>query len=148
MEVLVIGPEPPCIRCHTLLRYAKDMETVFPGEVEVRRVSAHSEEAKEYGNVEGGHHIAEAYNVQHDHEKIESLMKEIDELKKDEQKNESSIQEKFQAIDQALQPIKEKAKDEGYLMTPVLVVNGKIKSMDYVPEKETIKEWIESELGH
>ena len=45
-------------------------------------------------------------------------------------------------------PIKERAKEEGYLMTPVLVVGGKIKSMDYVPEKEKIKEWIESELNH
>jgi hypothetical protein len=33
-------------------------------------------------------------------------------------------------------------------MTPVLIVNGKIRSMDYVPEKEIIKEWVESELGH
>ena len=148
MEVLVIGPEPPCIRCNTVHRLTKNVGEEFPGKVEVRRISAYSEEAKKYGKIEGGHHIANVHKISHDHEKIESLMKEIEELKKDEQKNEGLIKEKFKAIDQALKPIKEKAKEEGYLMTPVLVVNGKIKSMDYVPEKERIKEWIENELNH
>lgn len=148
MEVLVIGPEPPCIRCNTLHKLAKEAGEEFQGKVEVRRVSAHSEEAGKYGKIEGGHHIADIHNVAHNHEKIESLMKEIDELKKDEQKNEGLIKEKFRAIDQELKPVKEKASEEGYLMTPVLVVNGKIKSMDYVPEKENIREWIEHELNH
>ena len=148
MEVLVIGPEPPCIRCNTLHRFANEVGEQFSGKVEVRRISAHSEEAKKYGKIEGGHHIAQIHNVSHNHKKIESLMGEINELKKDEQKNENLIKEKFKAIDQELMPIKERAKEEGYLMTPVLVVGGKIKSMDYVPEKEKIKEWIESELNH
>jgi hypothetical protein len=124
-----------------------EMENIYPGRVSVRRVSAHSDEGRSYGKIEGGHHIAEVYNVLHNHDEIESLMKEIDELKKNEQKNESVIAEKFQAIDEALKPVKEKAKEKGYLMTPVLVVNGKVKSMDYVPGKEKIKEWIDAELG-
>lgn len=148
MEVLVIGPDPPCIRCSTVHRLAKEVGDQYPGKVEVRRISASSEEAERYGKIEGGHHIASAYNVSHDHEMIESLMKEIEELKRDEQKNMSLISTKFKAIDEALKPIKEKAKEQGYLMTPVLIVNGKIKSMDYVPEKERIKEWVEIELGH
>ena len=53
-------------------------------------------------------------------------MKEIEELKKHEQENENLISEKFKAIDEALRPIKEKAQEEGYLMTPVLIVNGKL----------------------
>ena len=73
MEVLVIGPEPPCIRCSTAHRLAKEVGEQFPGKVEVRRISAYSEEAKKYGKIEGGHHIASAYNVSHDHEKIESV---------------------------------------------------------------------------
>ena len=88
MEVLVIGPEPPCIRCNTLHRLANEVEQEFPGKVEVRRISAHSEEAGKYGKIEGGHHIAETYNIAHNHKRIESLMKEINELKKDEKKNE------------------------------------------------------------
>jgi hypothetical protein len=148
MEVIVIGPDPPCIRCSTVHRLAKEVGEQYPGNVEVRRISASSEEAERYGKIEGGHHIAAAHNVSHDHEKIESLMKEIEELKKNEQNNHSLISDRFKAIDEALKPIKEKAKEEGYLMTPVLIVNGKIKSMDYVPEKERIKEWVESELGN
>ena len=148
MEVLVIGPEPPCIRCNTLHRLANEVREDLPGKVEVRRVSAHSEEAGKYGKIEGGHHIAETFNIAHNHERIESLMKEINELKKDEKKNEELINEKFKAIDEELSPIKKKAKEVGILMTPVLVVNGKIKSMDYVPDMGLIRKWVEEELSY
>ena len=147
MEVLVIGPEPPCIRCNTLHMLATEVKEDFPGNVEVRRISAHSEEAGRYGKIEGGHHIAETFNISHNHKRIESLMKEINELKKDEKKNEELINEKFKAIDKELKPIKEKAREVGILMTPVLVVNGKIKSMDYVPAKGLIRKWVEEELN-
>ena len=148
MEVLVIGPEPPCIRCNTLHRLANEVREDFPGKVEVRRVSAHSEEAGKYGKIEGGHHIADNFNIAHNHERIESLMKEINELKEDAEKNEGLIHEKFKAIDEELRPIKEKAREVGILITPVLIVNGKIKSMDYVPDRGLIRKWIEEELNH
>jgi hypothetical protein len=31
-------------------------------------------------------------------------------------------------------------------MTPILVINGKVKAMGFVPDKEKIREWIEAEL--
>lgn len=148
MEVLVIGPEPPCIRCNTVHKLAKEVGAEFQGEVEVRRISAHSEEAKNYGKVEGGHVIAEVEKVDHDHQGIEKLMREIDELKNDEAKNKGLIEGKMKEIQEKLTPISNKAEEAGYLMTPVVVVNGKIKSMGYVPKKEKIQEWVESELKY
>ena len=53
MNVLVIGTDPPCIRCHTTFKRAKEVAGQFPG-IEVRKIVIHSEEAEKYGKVESG----------------------------------------------------------------------------------------------
>jgi hypothetical protein len=146
MEILVIGPEPPCIRCNTVHKFAKEVGAKLQGEVEVRRISAHSEEAKKYGKVETGHVIAEMEKVDDDYKGNKKLMQDVEELQSDEEKNKGLIAGKLQELQEKLTPIRKKAEEAGYLMTPVVVVNGKVKSMGYVPEKEKIKEWVESEL--
>jgi hypothetical protein len=73
-------------------------------------------------------------------------MKEIDELKAEEEKNWSLIEAKMKEIQEKLTPISKKAEEKGYLMTPVLVINGQVKANGYVPSKEKIREWVKSEL--
>ena len=145
MEIIVIGTEPPCIRCHTTFKRAKEVSEQFPEEIEVRKVAIHSEEAEKYGKVEAGHGIEVAGKVKPDLESMGKLLRELDELTADEEKNESLIDTKLKELEKVLQPVKEKAKELGYLMTPVLVINGQVKSMDYVPSKEEIQAWIEIE---
>jgi len=145
MEIVVIGTEPPCIRCHTTFKRAKEVAQQFPEEIEVRKVAIHSEEAEKFGKVEAGHGIEVAGKVKPDFEKMGKLLRELDELTADEEKNESLIDAKLKELEKVLQPIKEKARELGYLMTPVLVINGQVKSMDYVPSKEEIQAWIEIE---
>ncbi|MFC1983407.1 thioredoxin family protein [Chloroflexota bacterium] len=145
MEIVVIGTEPPCIRCHTTLKRAKEVAQQFPGNIEIRKVAIHTEEAEKYGKVEAGHGIEETSEVKADSEKKGELLQELDELRADEEKNESLIDAKLKELEKVLAPVKETAKELGYLMTPVLVINGQVKSMDYVPSKEEIKVWIEIE---
>lgn len=45
-------------------------------------------------------------------------------------------------LDAALMPCKEKADAEGWLMTPVLILDEQVVFRGYVPEKERIKEKI------
>jgi hypothetical protein len=146
MEIIVIGPEPPCIRCNTTLKRAKEVAQQYSGQIEVRRIATHTEEAAEYGKVETGHEIEQVGNVKPDIESMQRLVKELDELKVDEEKNESLIDAKLKELEKAITPVKVKAKELGYLMTPVLIVNNQVKSMDYVPSKEEIRGWIEIEL--
>ena len=146
MEIVVIGTEPPCIRCLTTYKRAKEVVQQFPGEIEVRKVAIHSEEADKYGKVEAGHGIAEAGNIKPDVESMGKLLQELDVLTADEVKNESLIDARLKDLESVLMPIKEKARELGYLMTPVLIVNGQVKSTDYVPSKEEIQGWIEIEL--
>jgi hypothetical protein len=145
MEIVVIGTEPPCIRCHTTFKRAKEVAQQFPHKIEVKKIAIHTAEAEKYGKVEAGHGIEQAGNVKPDFEKMIKLLRELEELKADEEKNESLIDAQLKDLEKVLAPVKEKAKELGFLMTPVLVVNGKVKSIDYVPSKEEIKAWIEIE---
>jgi len=52
----------------------------------------------------------------------------------------------MQKIQEKLTPITKKVEEKGYLMTPVLIINGQVKASGYVPSKEKIREWVESEL--
>ena len=148
MEILVIGPEPPCVRCINTARFAKEVAEQFSGKVTVRKIDTHAEEAQKYGKVEGGGSIAEIEKVDYDSEGFKRLMQEAGGLMSDKERNKSSIEGKLQEIQEKLTPITEKAKEAGYLMTPVVVVNEKVKSMGYVPSKDEIQKWVESELGH
>lgn len=145
MEIVVIGTEPPCIRCHTTFKRAKEVAQQFSEEIEVKKLAIHTKEAEKYGKVEAGHGIEVAGNVKPDFDKMVKLLRELDELKADEDKNESLIDARLKDLEIVLAPIKEKARELGYLMTPVLVINGQVKSMDYVPSKEEIRAWIEIE---
>jgi hypothetical protein len=145
MEILVIGTEPPCIRCLTTFKRAQEVARQLPGNIEVRKIAIHSAEASKYGKVESGHGIGEASRVKPDSGKMMQLMGELNELVKDEAKNEKIIDAKLKELEKVLQPVKDKAKELGYLMTPVLIINGQVKSMDCVPDKEEIKAWIQIE---
>jgi len=146
MEIIVIGPEHPCIRCVTTFKFAKEIAEEFPGKIEVRKIFTNSEEARKYGKAEGGLEISQVEKVDHDNKGIERLMKEIDELKAEEEKNWSLIEAKMKEIQEKLTPITKKAEEKGYLMTPVLVINAQVKASGYVPKKEKIREWVKSEL--
>ena len=147
-EILVIGPEPPCVRCLNTHRFATEVAQQIAGEtIEVRRVVAHSEEAQKYGRVEGGHDIAKREKVRADVNKLVNLVGQIEVLERDKGDEDGLIEDKLGEIDTVLAPLIQKAEAIGSLMTPVLVINGKVKSSGYVPRKEQIREWIISELG-
>jgi hypothetical protein len=145
VEIVVIGPEPPCVRCLNLHRFASDVAARFPEQhIEVRKIFSHTEEAARYGRVEGGHAIAERERVEEDGQKMQRLMGEVAEL--GDKANEVAVEAKLGEIDEALAPVRKKAEEVGSLMTPVLVLNGKVKSSGYVPKRERIREWVEGAL--
>ena len=145
MEIVVIGTEPPCVRCLTTFKRAQEVARQFPQEIMVKKVAIHSEAAAQFGRVESGHEIAEAASVAPDVASMKRLLEELNALPPDEAANEKQIDAKLKDLEAVLQPIKDKARELGYLMTPVLAIDGQVKSMDYVPSKEEIQGWIEIE---
>ena len=45
MEIVVIGTEPPCVRCLTTFKRAQEVARQLPLEIEVKKIAIHSEEA-------------------------------------------------------------------------------------------------------
>jgi hypothetical protein len=112
MEILVIGTEPPCVRCQRTLNFAEEVAQQLVVETKVRKISLNSEEAKKYGKVGTAHAIAEVAKMTFDEGKIERL-----------------AQVWSRELDDELMPYKEKAEEMGYLMTRVLLINGQVKGM-------------------
>ncbi len=106
-----------------------------------------SDDAQKYGWVEGGHDIAKREKVKVDVNKLINLVGEAEALKQDKESRDELLEDKLGQIDEVLAPLIQKAEAIGSLMTPVLVINGKVKSSGYVPRKEQIREWILNELG-
>ena len=46
-------------------------------------------------------------------------------------------------LDELLMPLKRKADEVGILMTPVVIIDGKVAFMGYVPPEEEIRKRIE-----
>jgi len=129
MKILVIGTDPPCVRCRRTSELAREVAQQLAPKVEVEHVSLDSEEAGKYGKIGTAHDIADLAKMSFDREKIHEL-----------------AQVWSKELDSELMPYKDRAEEVGYLMTPVLVINGKVKAMGFVPDKEKIREWIEAEL--
>ena len=130
MEILIIGASPPCVRCIRLFQLAKQLAQQIEAGITVRKIPLNSSEAKRYGKIGTAHDIAELAKMAFDMEHIEALARTWS-----------------KELDDELMKYKERAEDIGYLMTPVLIINGRVKTMGFVPEAEKIRDWIESELS-
>ena len=103
MEIVVIGTEPPCIRCHTTYKRTRDVAGQFSEDIRVKKIAIHTEEAAKYGKIESGHGIREASNVKPDSEKMDKLRRELEELKTDEANNENHTLWVFRRTHQSAQ---------------------------------------------
>ena len=70
MEIIVIGTEPPCVRCLTTYNRAREVARNYPAKIEVSKVAIHSAEAEKYGKAESGGGIAKAVNMTPDTERM------------------------------------------------------------------------------
>jgi hypothetical protein len=122
MEITVIGVVPPCPRCERIYDLAVEVADELGIEVEMKKISYDSEEAKSYGKVGTAYHIAEWAKMEVDWSGIREIASE----------------DWSQELDDFLMPCTRKAEEEGWLMTPVLLINGKVAFMGYVPGKEEV----------
>jgi len=131
MKITVIGVVPPCPRCKRIYDLAVETANDLRIEVEMKKIAYDSEEAQKYGKVGTAHHIAEWANMEMDWGKIREIISE----------------DWSQELDDFLMPCKEKAEEEGWLITPILLIDGRVAFMGYVPRKEDIKVAIQKALS-
>jgi len=124
LKVEVIGPYPPCIRCHRVYRMLKQMKREQKiDDMEIERVYAGSEEAEKYGKIVEAEIFAEKMGIDLDYRKLFE--------KRD-----------IKTIDEKLSPYVEMAKKQGIFLTPVIVANGNVVSMGQVPKRAELDKLI------
>jgi glutaredoxin len=123
LKVEVIGPYPPCIRCHRVYRMLKQLKREHSADMEIERIYAGSEDAEKYGKIVEAEIFAEKMGIDLDYRKLFE--------KRD-----------IKAIDKKLSPYVEMAKKQGIFLTPVIIVNGTVVSMGQVPKRAELDELI------
>jgi len=124
MKITIMGVVPPCPRCRRLHELTVAAVSELGIQADIHKIAFDSDTAKGYGRVGTAHHIAEWANLAIDWENVWSMA------------NGGWSPE----LDEALMPCKDKADAEGWLMTPVLLINDTVVFSGYVPDKKQIKE--------
>ena len=130
MKITVIGLEPPCPRCERMYVLSRESIDEIGIEIELNKISFDSEAAKQYGKVGTAHEIAEWSGMEVEWSKIGEII--ADGWSKE--------------LDDFLMPCKVTADENGWLMTPVLVIDDEVVCTGYVPDKEFIKSKIKKNL--
>lgn len=122
MKITVIGVEPPCPRCKRLYDLSVEIIDELGIEADLKKISFDSGEARKYGRVGTAHDIAEWTDIHIDWSKVQDIVRDG----------------WSRELDDVLMPCKIKADEQGWLMTPVLLINDKVICSGYVPEKQFI----------
>jgi len=98
---------------------------------EMKKLAYDMEEAQKYGKVGTAHDVAEWADITVDWSKLRDIItegwsKELDEI---------------------MMPCAQKAEENGWLMTPVLIIDDKVAFMGSVPDKKDIKAAMQKAAG-
>ncbi|MFX1519357.1 MAG: thioredoxin family protein [Promethearchaeota archaeon] len=123
LKVEIIGPYPPCIRCHRVYRMLKELTRERYIDMEIERIYAGSEGAEKYGKIVEAEIFAEKMGIDLDYRKLFE-------------------QRDIKTIDEKLAPYVEMAKEQGIFLTPVIIVNGNVVSMGRVPRRDELEQLV------
>jgi hypothetical protein len=123
MNITIIGVVPPCPRCKRIHDLTVEAVSELGAQAEIRKIAYDSEEAKQCGRVGTAHDIAEWAQMKIEWNKIWDI----------------AAEGWSPELDNLLMPCKKRADVEGWLMTPVLLLDDRVIVMGYVPDKEFIK---------
>jgi hypothetical protein len=126
MEIIIIGTEPPCPRCRETYERVKEAVKEISPQPTVRKVVYTSAEAQKLGGVGSGHEIAEWAGITVDWDEVRRV----------------AVGEWTPELDHLLMPLKEVSVKEGWIMTPVVVMDGKVVHFGNVPTRDQIRSWL------
>jgi hypothetical protein len=145
-QIVIIGVEPPCPRCKLLGNIIDAKVEELQIKAEVIHLAYTSDEARKlavgFGLVPG---TAKDVSVK--------IQIPIDSEKVSRARNSTTIHPDYDfrpynncnwtfELDEALRHFETRAKEVGIMMTPVLIINGKLKHQGRVPSLDKINEWL------
>lgn len=144
IDVLVIGVEGSCPRCDLLVLLVEQIAADLGLPVAVKHCAYGSEEAITLAEDMGirigpAKEVAEAAGVEADWDRVYDLIQE----RRQAAGPDSRLADAWTPeLDSLLQPVEEQAERVGFLMTPVLIVDGQVRHHGSVPSREQIAEWL------
>ena len=155
-EIWIIGTEPPCPRCDYLTRMVKDIVTTAGVPATVKHLAYTSDEARQFaaslglkpGTAKDVSRIAE---VDVDWNQIYALIEGPDAKTVADRESSccSAAATKWSpALDEALRPCEHIAREAGILMTPALVLGGRLFHQGSVPDRRRVSAWIREHFGN
>jgi hypothetical protein len=143
-DVLVIGTEPPCPRCDLMVLLVKQVAENSSVEVNLRHCAYDSPEAKDFGREVGrkigtGKHVSQAAYIDMD---WDSVYREIKRRKEKLPSDCRPADTWSSELDRLLMPCARAADAAGYLMTPILIVDGKVVHHGSVPTGHQVSSWL------
>jgi hypothetical protein len=143
-SILIIGTQPPCPRCKLLTKVVTVKVKELGINAEVKHLAYTDTEAKEFAEKLGlepgtASLVAKRMNVEIDNSKkiVPNLNTEFNVEYEDYSYTNWSYE-----LDEHLRLYENKAKEVGILMTPSLIINGKLKHSGSVPRLAQIEEWL------
>jgi Thioredoxin domain len=154
-EIWVIGTDPPCPRCDYLSRMVEDLVTTSGIPATVKHLAYTDDEARRFAATLGlepgtAKDVARKAAVDVDWDRVHAL---IDSPAGETEANRESsccptaATKWSPALDEALRPCERIASEHGILMTPVLVLGGRLLHQGSVPDRDNVSAWINEYFG-
>jgi len=145
-SIVIIGTRPPCPRCKLLTKVVTEKVKELKLEAGVRHLTYTDAEAKEYAGDKGlemgtAKDVARRIGEEIDLARINEIIKNAPSGQDGGYRDYNDCNWSFE-LDEFLRPFEKKAKEAGILMTPVLIINGKLKHQGSVPEMTRLEGWL------
>jgi protein-disulfide isomerase len=153
--IWIIGTDPPCPRCDYLTRMVQDIVATEEVAAPVRHVAYTEERAKQFAaslGLEPGtaKDVARKAAVPMDWDRVYALIEDAGTGAAADREPEccpTAAAKWSPQLDEALRPCQQAAPKAGILMTPVLVVAGRLVHQGSVPERDRVASWIREAFG-
>jgi hypothetical protein len=138
IDILVIGTDPPCPRCGLLLEMMDELVQILGLEdrSRVRHIAWDSplgqglcNDGGEFHDIGTAHQVAKDLNIEADWKHIQQHASDND----------------VPMLDESLRLVEAAAKNNAWLMTPILIVNGKVYWHGSMPNMERVKSQLKRE---
>ncbi|MBD3242773.1 MAG: hypothetical protein GF331_19430 [Chitinivibrionales bacterium] len=146
-QILIIGTDPPCPRCALLGEMVDWLLRDSTQQVSVHHVAYDSGEARAVAESLGltpgtAKHVAPKAGLQVDWDHVYGLINSPPTGSLPVPTDNAMAAKWSPMLDEALRPCQDAARAAGILMTPVLVVDGRLCHEGSVPSLERVREWL------
>ena len=142
-QVLVIGTDPPCPRCDLVNRMVEEYQAEG-NEFDFVHLVYDSDHADAIGNrfnrrIGTEKDVAKAAGIRLD---WKAVYAEIEQAKIEAGPGARPADAWTAHLDKLLEPCRKAAEEAGWLMTPVLIIDGEVKHHGSVPDLEKVHSWL------